>query len=88
MKIHQLVYQIIEGLGIRHSLSYEYKKIDKNNNQNIIRITKEDYPKIPSDFQCFVCGVRFDTNMERLQHLEQEAHLSLYVTGTPNDSEV
>lgn len=88
MKIHQLVYQIIEGLGIRHSLSYEYKKIGKNNNQNIIRITKEDYPKIPSYFQCFVCGVRFDTNMERLQHLEQEAHLGLYVTGTPNDSEV
>ena len=45
-------------------------------------------PKVTSDFQCFVCGVRFDTNMDRLHHLENEAHSGLYVTGMPNDSEV
>ena len=52
------------------------------------RSITQDYPKIPSDFQCFVCGVRFDTNMDRLHHLEKEAHSGLYATGMPNDSEV
>ena len=88
MKIRQLVHQMIGCIGMRRSLSDENERGGENNNQNMRRITNDDYPKIPSDFQCFVCGVRFDTNKDRIQHLEQEAHAGLYVTGMPNDSEV
>ena len=89
MKIRQLVHQMIGSIGMRHNLSDEYEKGGKDNNRIMKRRSiTQDYPKIPSDFQCFVCGVRFDTNMDRLHHLEKEAHSGLYATGMPNDSEV
>lgn len=89
MKIRQLVHQMIGSIGMRHNLLDEYEKGGKDNNQIMkLRSITQDYPKIPSDFQCFVCGVRFDTNMDRLHHLEKEAHSGLYATGMPNDSEV
>jgi len=88
MKIRQLVHRMIGRIGMRHYFSDEYENGCKDNIQNTKRSIPQDYPKIPSDFQCFVCGVRFDTNMDRLHHLEKEAHSGLYVTGMPNDSEV
>jgi hypothetical protein len=78
MKIRQLIHQMIGRIGMRHYFSDEYENGCKDNSQNTKR----------SISQCFVCGVRFDTNMDRLHHLEKEAHSGLYVTGMPNDSEV
>lgn len=48
---------------------------------------RSDYPKIPSDFQCFVCGARFTTNEERKQHLEKTSHSGLYGGESPQEKE-
>ena len=48
---------------------------------------RSDYPKIPSDFQCFVCGARFATNGERKQHLEKTSHGGLYGGESPRERE-
>jgi hypothetical protein len=49
-------------------------------------MTKE-YPKMPSGFQCFVCGKKYATNEERIQHLEEDAHGSMYDTASPQERE-
>ena len=41
------------------------------------------YPKTPSGFQCFVCGKQFGTNEERIEHLEEAPHGSMYDTASP-----
>jgi hypothetical protein len=46
-----------------------------------------EYPKMPSGFQCFVCGKQFSRNEERMQHLEEESHDSMYDTATPKETE-
>jgi hypothetical protein len=48
---------------------------------------RSDYPKIPSDFQCFVCGGRFATNEERKQHLEKTSHGGLYSSESAYERE-
>jgi hypothetical protein len=40
-----------------------------------------------SGFQCFVCGKQFSTNEERIQHLEEESHGSMYDTASPQETE-
>ena len=42
-------------------------------------------PTIPHGYGCFVCGSTFETNQERLIHLE---HMDLYNTGSPQEREV
>ena len=49
-------------------------------------ISKED-PKMPSGFQCFVCGKQFSTNKERIQHLKEESHDSMHDTASPQETE-
>lgn len=34
--------------------------------------------KVTADFQCFVCGAIFNTDEDRKQHLEKEAHGELH----------
>jgi hypothetical protein len=46
-----------------------------------------EYPKMPSGFQCFVCWKEFSRNEERIQHLEEESHDSMYDTATPQETE-
>ena len=36
-----------------------------------------DYPRISAGFQCFVCGTRFVSNEERIEHLEKGSHGSM-----------
>ena len=50
-------------------------------------LEKEEYPKMPSGFQCFVCGRQFSTNEERIHHLEEDSHDSMYNTATPQETE-
>jgi hypothetical protein len=40
-----------------------------------------------SGFQCFVCGTRFTTNEERIQHLEKEPHGGMYDTCSLQEEE-
>jgi hypothetical protein len=47
----------------------------------------QPYPKTPSGFQCFVCGKQFGTNEERIEHLEEAAHGSMYDTASPQERE-
>jgi hypothetical protein len=61
------------------SPSEEKQKENKGNHQQ--------YPKVPSDFECFVCGKKFGTNEERIQHLEEAAHGSMYDTASPQERE-
>ena len=37
-------------------------------------MVSDDFEKITSDFQCFVCGAVFSTDQDRRQHLEKELH--------------
>jgi hypothetical protein len=46
-----------------------------------------DYPRTSSDFQCFVCGTRFASNEERIEHLEEGSHGGMYDTGSPQERE-
>ena len=47
---------------------------------------KEDL-KMPTDFECFVCGTKFMTNKERKRHLENSTHGHLYDTTSPQEQE-
>ena len=44
-------------------------------------------PKIPTDFECFVCGTRFLTNEDRKYHLKKGTHGDLYDTISPQEQE-
>jgi hypothetical protein len=46
-----------------------------------------DYPRKSAGFQCFVCGTRFASNEERIEHLEKGSHGSMYDTGSPQETE-
>jgi hypothetical protein len=46
-----------------------------------------NYPITPDGFQCFVCGTRFASNEERIEHLEKGLHGSMYDTGSPQETE-
>jgi hypothetical protein len=50
-------------------------------------LEKKERPKMPSGFQCFVCGKQFSTNEERIQHLREESHDSMHNTATPQETE-
>ena len=41
------------------------------------------YPRTSAGFQSFVCGTRFGSNGERIEHLEKGPHGSMYDTGSP-----
>jgi hypothetical protein len=48
--------------------------------------TREDL-KMPTDFECFVCGTKFITNEERKHHLENGTHGHFYDTTSPQEHE-
>lgn len=86
--LQELIDQIKEG-GTIWSSSKERQKEKKafDNYQDNKRNIKEKYPKMPSGFECFVCGMEFATNEERIQHLEEDPHGSMYNTGSPQERE-
>jgi hypothetical protein len=51
------------------------------------RQNPEQSPKMSSGFQCFVCGKQFGTNEERIEHLEEAEHGSMYDTASPQERE-
>ena len=59
---------------------------EKHDNGDDIRRTREDL-KMPTDFECFVCGTKFITNEERKHHLENGTHGHFYDTTSPQEHE-
>ena len=79
----------MEGGGIMSSSKDGQRKWRRHDNyEENERNKRKEYPKMPSGFECFVCGIEFPTNEGRIQHLEEEnAHGSMYDTGSPQESE-
>ena len=50
-------------------------------------MNQNGYPSIPRGYCCYVCGSTFETNQERLMHLEEFRHIDLYDTGSPQEKE-
>jgi hypothetical protein len=72
-------------LGIMtHSLP---NKIEDSQKTNELSKTNREYPRMPSGFGCYVCGSYFETNEERLKHLEEFKHMDLYNTASPQERE-
>jgi hypothetical protein len=67
-----------QGLGIISRLFL--KRIEGNQNSSGLENKDRECPKIPYGFSCYVCGSTFETNQERLMHLEKFDHLDLYNT--------
>ena len=76
--VQHIMSQIMGG-GIMRS--YKLGRKDKKDHNY------HQYPKVPSGFQCFVCGKQFATNDARIQHLEEDPHGSLYDTVSPQEGE-
>lgn len=64
----------------------QIKEKEKHANKNDKTREKEDL-KMPTDFECFVCGTKFLTNEERKNHLEMGTHGHLYDTTSPQEQE-
>jgi hypothetical protein len=79
----------MEGGGIMSSSKDGQRKRKRHDTyEENERNKPKEYPKMPSGFECFVCGIEFPTNEGRIQHLEEEnAHGSMYDTGSPQESE-
>ena len=89
MNVQHLIGRIMEGGGIMSSSKDGQRKRRRHDNYEENETNKrKEYPKMPSGFECFVCGIEFPTNEGRIQHLEEEnAHGSMYDTGSPQESE-
>jgi len=61
----------------------EKEKYDSREDKTRI---KEDL-RMPTDFECFVCGTKFMTNEEMKHHLENGTHGHLYDTTSPQEQE-
>jgi hypothetical protein len=89
MNVQHLITRIMEGGGIISSSKVGQRKRKRYDNyEENERNKQKQYPKMPSGFECFVCGIEFPTNEGRIHHLEEEnAHGSMYDTGSPQESE-
>jgi hypothetical protein len=85
--IQEIVNQIIEGRRFMSSSNDTQKEKKGLDNQDDKRNARKEHPKMPSGFQCFVCGKQYTTNEERIQHLEEDAHGSMYDTASPQERE-
>ena len=83
MSIHEVVSD--HGFGLITRLIMKRNKV--NHNVNGPNIHQNKCPTIPRGYECFVCGSTFETNQERLVHLERFRHIDLYNTGSPQERE-
>ena len=47
----------------------------------------KEHLTMPTDFECLVCGTKFETNEERKHHLEKGSHGHFYNTTSPQEHE-
>ena len=83
MQIHEIVGHHGLELIIHHIL----KRNSGNQDGNESELDRYKCPTIPQGYGCFVCGSTFETNQERVMHLEKFRHLDLHNTGTPQEGE-
>jgi hypothetical protein len=81
------IRQIIKQGIIRRMRDIQLKEKQMSDSIQGQRRTNEEFPKMPSDFECFVCGALFTTNEERKQHLGKYAHNDMYDTVSPQERE-
>jgi hypothetical protein len=85
------MFILLAMMGIEHVIRQiskvkQIKEKEKHDDKKDKTRAKEDL-KVPTDFECFVCGTRFMTNEERKHHLEQGTHGLLYDTTSPQEQE-
>jgi hypothetical protein len=86
--LHLMLHLIPPIGGIMSSSKDGQRKRKRHDNyEENERNKRKEYPTMPSGFQCFVCGKEFPTNEERIQHLEENEHGSIYDTGSPQERE-
>jgi hypothetical protein len=85
--VQQIISRIIEEGGIM-SPSKKRRKEKKglNNYHDNKRIQRKIYDSA-FRFSVLVCRMKFSTKEERMQHLEEDAHGSMYDTGSPQEGE-
>jgi hypothetical protein len=87
MNIRQTISRIVVGGWIVSSKERQKEEDGYDSYNNNKRNPEGEYPTVPTGFECFVCGTKFATNEERLQHLEKNTHGSMYDTGSPQERE-
>jgi hypothetical protein len=85
--INMLMREIVSYHGLGLIIGLSMKRSKDNQKENTINMENNEYPKIPCGFSCYVCGSTFETNQERLMHLENFRHKDLYSTVSPQESE-
>ena len=78
-------------IGIEHVIRQISKvKQIKEREKHDIREDKtspKGYLRMPTDFECLVCGTKFMTNEERKYHLRKSRHDHFYGTTSPQEQE-
>jgi hypothetical protein len=83
MSIREVVDEHSMGLFTRITM----KRSSNIQNGKAPNMKQNGYPSIPYGYCCYVCGSTFETNQERLMHLEKFRHIDLYNTGSPQEKE-
>lgn len=76
--IEYMIRQISKMNQIREKENHDSRK-DKTR--------AKEFLKMPTDFECLVCGTKFGTNEERKHHLEKGTHGHFYDTTSPQEQE-
>lgn len=87
MNLRMLIREVVgdHGLGLIARFTMKRNKGDQSSKGPSIH--QNEYPTLPHGYGCYVCGSTFDTNQERLTHLEKFKHFDLYNTGSPQEKE-
>jgi hypothetical protein len=83
MSVHHIVDDRRLGLFTRITMKRS-SRIQRGKGPNM---DQTGYPSMPQGYSCYVCGSTFETNEERLMHLENFRHIDLYNTGSPQERE-
>jgi hypothetical protein len=83
------MFILLAMMGIEHVIRQisKVKQIKEKDDGKKEKTRSKADLKVPTDFECFVCGTRFMTNEERKHHLEQGTHGHLYDTTSPQEQE-
>ena len=87
MYLEMLIHEVVSGQGLGLITRLIMKRNKVNHNGNGPNIHQNKCPTIPHGYGCYVCGSSFETNQERLIHLEKFKHIDLYNTGSPQERE-
>lgn len=87
MYLKMLIHEVVGDRGLGLITRLIMKRNKGNHDVNGPDLHQNKCPTIPHGYGCFVCGSTFETNQERLIHLERFKHIDLYNTGSPQERE-